>query len=1057
MDGLKPEALLAEAAWLKRLALTLARDCDDADDLVQESWIAAWRRNPDPSRPLRPWFGKVLRDHSRMRRRAEARRTQREAAAPGADDGPGPDELLDQARLHRLLVDLVLELDEPYRSTVLARYVDGQSSASIAKRLNIPESTVRWRLHEGLARLRTRLDEVNGERKAWAPAVLAFAGKGIEVAKATKTGIVVVALILLLLGAAGVWLVAHGRNAEQPASRVTAGSDSMLAHAGGRWKSQALAVLTSDKSPPGWFSQEGVKPRRVAGTVLVDGAPASDALVRLEDEASRLGLVAPREAHTGADGHFDFGVQQATRYDVGAYLPGLVATVKRVDLRDPHLNSEHVVVVLEPCVIGLYGKVVDASGGPIIRAQLLAQGVVGSESDAKGSFDICLDPAGNAPLVVRATGYGTLEMITAFTGRVRHDFMLTPEATISGRVVNPQGGPVAMATVRLSTDEAAPRPGSEQAGAARAVTDANGKFELGGIAAGRLRIQAFARGAASALSTIEVAVGRTKEITLTVSERGILRGRVLANGQPVAGVFVFDRAELPTYQARTQVSASINEAVSQEDGAFVLDDLPIGTLSLGTSPYRLRSPAMIQIAAGEQAIDLEVEKMGSLAGTVRREGKPISHALIRASGSKWTNSRTTETNELGRYVFEDLDADDYKLFAHSPAVGAFVDLDTRIRIELGVSTQADIDLRYAARISGSVVDAKSSPVAGVFVSFQSTTTDDQSRCTTDASGRFSCNSMRGGGAYRVEVSGSEVSPKPFAFVGTPPPTFLLRDGDARMDEVRLTVDASSLTIKGVVVNRTGQPVPDARVVANAGRDVWAAVPTAVTNLRGEFELRDVSPGSYGLQAIGTEGGLALVDGVAAGTSDVRLVLDPPSCEDTNGSQVGQVLHAVSDSISNRPSARVAWEESLELAGWELPARIGVGEPFHLTLYFKVLKPLDRSWKIFIHMDGPTMRINADHDPLGGRCPTSTWKPGDVIVDRTALRVDPSFDGGKYDVWIGFFGGMDPNWRNLSLSDAPATMRDEHQRFRLTSIEVTKCYQPRLMMVDEADSMMAIAA
>ena len=44
---LDPEALLAEAAWLKRLAVTLAGDADDADDLVQESWIAAWRRSPD--------------------------------------------------------------------------------------------------------------------------------------------------------------------------------------------------------------------------------------------------------------------------------------------------------------------------------------------------------------------------------------------------------------------------------------------------------------------------------------------------------------------------------------------------------------------------------------------------------------------------------------------------------------------------------------------------------------------------------------------------------------------------------------------------------------------------------------------------------------------------------------------------------------------------------------------------------------------------------------------------------------------------------------------------
>ena len=127
-------------------------------------------------------------------------------------------------------------------------------------------------------------------------------------------------------------------------------------------------------------------------------------------------------------------------------------------------------------------------------------------------------------------------------------------------------------------------------------------------------------------------------------------------------------------------------------------------------------------------------------------------------------------------------------------------------------------------------------------------------------------------------------------------------------------------------------------------------------------------------------------------------------------------------VSDKPLRRSAFPEST-------PS----GFP---PLYYKVLKPLDRSWKIFIHMDGP-MRVNGDHDPLGGRCPTTTWKPGDVIIDRTPLRVDPTLNSGKYMVWIGFFGGVAPNWRNLSLSDAPSAMRDEHQRFRLTSIEITK--------------------
>ena len=123
------EQLLQDAAWLRGLARTLAHDRDDADDLVQESWIAAWQRQPDAERPMRGWFTKVIRDLAGMKRRSEQRRAAREAAADDAAPAASPDELLEQMRLHRRLVDLVLELDEPYRSTIIAHFVEGRTSA----------------------------------------------------------------------------------------------------------------------------------------------------------------------------------------------------------------------------------------------------------------------------------------------------------------------------------------------------------------------------------------------------------------------------------------------------------------------------------------------------------------------------------------------------------------------------------------------------------------------------------------------------------------------------------------------------------------------------------------------------------------------------------------------------------------------------------------------------------------------------------------------------------------------------------------------------------------
>ena len=197
------EQLLQDIAWLKSLATMLANDRDDADDLVQEAWIAAWRRQPDATRPMRAWLTKVVRDLAGMKHRSDRRRVARHALTD-AQVPAAPDELLAQIRLHRLLAELVIELDEPYRSTIIGRFVEGRTSASIAQSLGIPASTVRKRLHEALSRLRAGLDANAGDRKRWAPAVLAFANGGIQVAKPTKLVLVVLAL---LLATAATWMI----------------------------------------------------------------------------------------------------------------------------------------------------------------------------------------------------------------------------------------------------------------------------------------------------------------------------------------------------------------------------------------------------------------------------------------------------------------------------------------------------------------------------------------------------------------------------------------------------------------------------------------------------------------------------------------------------------------------------------------------------------------------------------------------------------------------------------------------------------------------------------
>src|SRR5262245_54610429 len=193
-------------AWIRRLAYALVKDADVADDISQETWLAAHDRLP-ADRPLRPWLARVVLNVTRMRSRAETRRDAREAAVPVLPAEPQTDALVDRVALQRALVDAVLALAEPLRTTVLLHYFEGLSSAAIARPLGIPDGTVRRRLKDALDELRAHF--AKRERRglaALAPiaglakprASLTFAVGGISMKKLFAAIAAVLALLVLV-------------------------------------------------------------------------------------------------------------------------------------------------------------------------------------------------------------------------------------------------------------------------------------------------------------------------------------------------------------------------------------------------------------------------------------------------------------------------------------------------------------------------------------------------------------------------------------------------------------------------------------------------------------------------------------------------------------------------------------------------------------------------------------------------------------------------------------------------------------------------------------------
>jgi RNA polymerase sigma-70 factor (ECF subfamily) len=170
MATLPPLAdLLTDARWVRGLACKLAGDPNAADDLAQDACLQALQRPPRSSENLRGWFVRVLHNLRRQQRRQSRRRERREqlAAAARGDTAHAAAELVERAALHRVVVDAVLALDDPYRTAVLLRFFEDLPPRAIAARLQMPTATVHTHLRRACDQLRARLDHHCGGRGAW--------------------------------------------------------------------------------------------------------------------------------------------------------------------------------------------------------------------------------------------------------------------------------------------------------------------------------------------------------------------------------------------------------------------------------------------------------------------------------------------------------------------------------------------------------------------------------------------------------------------------------------------------------------------------------------------------------------------------------------------------------------------------------------------------------------------------------------------------------------------------------------------------------------------------
>ena len=193
--------------------------------------------------------------------------------------------------------------------------------------------------------------------------------------------------------------------------------------------------------------------------------------------------------------------------------------------------------------------------------------------------------------------------------------------------------------------------------------------------------------------------------------------------------------------------------------------------------------------------------------------------------------------------------------------------------------------------------------------------------------------------------------------------------------------------------------------------------------------------------------LLATNAMRSGEQDKNWLRDATMDEASFLSRVKRGLIRGSDPMKPL-SGIVNWEKKLLLLGWSMDRyALSKGQTLRIHLYFKVLKPLTQSMKIFMHIDRAGHRIHGDHWPHpvkkgkeGKHCigcfQTNHWLPGDIVVDTFEQDVPIGAPSGTTDIWMGFFNPQNDKRLPVTKWDRKSThYPGKDNRVRVGSFEV----------------------
>ncbi|HZN38069.1 MAG TPA: sigma-70 family RNA polymerase sigma factor [Planctomycetota bacterium] len=755
------QRLMDEAPYVRLLARQLV--AEEADDVVQQTWLQAIQHGGDRVVSPRAWLAQIVRNvaTSLHRGRARQRREQQTDGADGDEDlVPSSAELMQLEEQRRLLVAAVDRLPKHLRTVVLLRYFEGLTPRAIARRLDAPTTTVWNQLRRALQLLRERLDaEHGGDRRAWMLPLVPFAagtngmpwaGPAIPAsavsASALAIGVLAMTMKTKLVAATFVLLAVTGAlvlwATRDPVPTSPDAPGKMVEGASVETSKVARDAIAAT-SPANQTERESVS------APVADTAPTGTLVLHVrygDDKAPAAGVVLI--VHRSATDPRVEGLRCKTdaagtaRFE--SLLPGRLMLTsdrgclgKRAEIRGGETTELDYELDVGLTVTGI---VVDAVGTPVPGALIEvaplgradADAEVMATSGADGRFAVRAAPT-ETLVGARAAGHSSspLQFLVGKDGNTAElRLQLGPPAgSVSGIVVDAHNRPVADAVVRVgrgSTSGIVARGTGAPPIPALVRTDGDGRFLAIGLPPGNQPVVARARGKAPWQGTCEVTANLTAPLKIELADGATIQGTVrTAEGDVAARVEieVGDWDDLAHYRT-----------ITTKEGHFELTGLPPGEVLLkaahddfGKAEQRTQA-----VAGGTSSCDLRLSRGLELHGRVVDEngaaiGKAMLDFMCMSAVPGWWNHAITDAEGRfsvpncpeGKRLTVTVRAEGFEELQRNDVDAARGPLELQLRRSLPATVV----------IRGTIVDPEGKPLPNVMVH-----ADRQGASTRDGSG-----------------------------------------------------------------------------------------------------------------------------------------------------------------------------------------------------------------------------------------------------------------------------------------------------------------------------------